>query len=79
MQLKMELSITQKRGTTENRRRQHAAEDVDGIKTVADLIPSALKAIMDAAAARSEKRLRALRALHQRTRASETESKGGSR
>ena len=63
----------------DRRHHHHADLDFDGIKTVADLIPAALNTLMDGAEARREKRLRALRSIHQRSRAGETENKGGNR
>ena len=47
----------------------HHDDDLDGVKQAADIIPAVLQALLDGTAARREKRLRALRALHQRTRA----------
>ena len=38
------------------------------VKTAADLVPTVVQSLIDAAAARREKRLRGLRLLHQRQR-----------
>ena len=51
---------------------QHQPDDddhVEGVKPVDAIVPAALQALVDGSAARREKRLRALRSLHQRTRA----------
>lgn len=58
----------------------HSPDDATGaVKTVSDLVPAVVQALLDGSAARREKRLRALRSLHQRTRAAEKQREGGSR